>query len=69
MKLGSLLTLVASGLLLFAQADEKKPARPEVGKPAPTFRLNDQSGTVHSIGDKSDEWTVLAFFPKAMTPG
>ena len=68
MKLGPYLPALAA-LLLFGQGDAKKIARPEVGKPAPTFRLNDHAGAVHSIGGKGDDWTILAFFPKAMTPG
>ena len=43
------------------------PAAPEIGKPAPTFRLNDHTGKAVEIGPGS--WTVLAFYPKAMTPG
>lgn len=42
---------------------------PEVGKPAPLARLNDHTGTVQTIGGEREKWTVLAFFPKAMTPG
>jgi peroxiredoxin Q/BCP len=68
MKLGTFLPVLAA-LLLVGQDDAKTLARPEVGKAAPTFRLNDHSGTAHSIGQKSEDWTVVAFFPKAMTPG
>ena len=66
----SLLTLAASIALVFAQ--DSKPAEPapiEVGSPAPTFRLNDHEGRIVEVGGKSETWTVLAFFPKAMTPG
>jgi hypothetical protein len=42
---------------------------PEVGKPAPTGRLNDHTGALQTIGGERDEWMVIAFFPKAMTPG
>jgi peroxiredoxin Q/BCP len=45
------------------------PAGPEVGKPAPSFRLNDQEGVAQAIGGKGERWTVLAFYPKAMTGG
>lgn len=48
---------------------EKRPTIPEVGKPAPTFRLNDHTGKGVAVGGKSETWTVIAFFPKAMTPG
>jgi hypothetical protein len=42
-----------------------------VGQPAPAFRLNDQTGALVSVGgeDKDGDWTVLAFYPKAATPG
>jgi peroxiredoxin Q/BCP len=45
------------------------PAGPEVGKPAPSFRLNDQEGAAQAVGGKGERWTVLAFYPKAMTSG
>ena len=46
------------------------PAGPTVGKPAPDLRLNDHNGKAVSLaGDKRASWTVLAFFPKAATPG
>jgi peroxiredoxin Q/BCP len=67
MKLGLVLPLLVA--LLFLAQDDKKPARPEVGKPAPAFRLNDHTGVAHAIGGKSEDWTVVAFYPKAMTPG
>ena len=57
----------AAALLLAAPQDETK--GPEVGKPAPAFRLNDHEGNLVSVGGESDEWTVLAFYPKAATPG
>ena len=42
---------------------------PQVGQPAPAFRLNDHTGTAVHVGGKSKTWTVLAFYPKAATPG
>jgi len=60
-----LLPLVLGG----QETKEKKPAAPVVGKPAPAIRLNDQTGRAVSLGGKSEGWTVLAFFPKAATPG
>ena len=71
--LGALLAVAP--LLSVAQQDEtpKPPPRPEVGAVAPTFRLNDQAGKALSIGGNTGTedrfWTVLAFFPKAATPG
>jgi peroxiredoxin Q/BCP len=49
---------------------EGSPAEPEVGKPAPAFRLNDHTGKAVDVGGPATtSWTVLAFYPKAMTPG
>ena len=45
------------------------PAVPAVGKPAPVVRLNDHTGAAVTIGGKAETWTVLAFYPKAATPG
>jgi len=64
-----LLTLAASLALALAQEKPSEPAPIEVGQAAPTFRLNDHEGRIVEVGGKSDVWTVLAFFPKAMTPG
>ena len=63
-----------------AMAQQPKPApaapaaaaaMPAVGAPAPTFRLNDHEGRMTAIGGaRSDgKWTVIAFYPKAATPG
>mgnify|MGYP003578693993 CR=1 FL=1 len=58
-------------LLVVGLQDAGKPAmkRPEVGKPAPAVRLNDHHGNIVELGGKRANWTVLAFFPKAATPG
>ncbi len=66
MKLVPLAALLAA---LLVPQGEQESKYPEVGKPAPTFKLNDQAGQLHGIGDANDDWTVVAFFPKAMTPG
>ena len=58
------LALVA---LPWLPAQEMK--KPEVGKPAPKFRVNDHTGKSVTVGEPSDYWTVLAFYPKAATPG
>lgn len=52
-----------------AQDAAPAPAGPVVGKPAPSFRLNDHEAEVVAVGGARDHWTVLAFFPKAATPG
>jgi len=58
---------LAAPLLLLQDAPE--PARPELGQAAPAFRLNDQDGAIHAVGGEADQWTVLAFYPKALTGG
>jgi peroxiredoxin Q/BCP len=67
------LALFASALLVLPlgqdPAPKSEPAVPEVGKPAPAFRLNDDGGRAVAVGGKAAAWTVLAFFPKAATPG
>lgn len=70
MKSSLLLTLAALPLLWQqSKPVEARPAAPVVGKAAPTFRLNDQAGQAVSVGGKAEQWTVVAFYPKAMTPG
>ena len=49
------------------QDDEPEPL--DVGDPAPKFVLNDQDGDLVAIGGESEEWVVLAFYPKALTGG
>ncbi len=54
---------------LVQAAPGSSPQSAEVGKPAPVFRLNDHTGKVVPFGGKHEGWSVLAFFPKAATPG
>ncbi len=61
--LASFLTVALCGF----QNDKPKPL--EADDVAPAFRLNDHTGNSVSIGGKQEKWTVLAFYPKAMTPG
>ncbi len=42
---------------------------PEIGKPAPVFTAKDHEGKNVTVGGKSKTWTVLAFYPKALTGG
>jgi len=39
------------------------------GRKAPAFRLNDQNGTTHTLGDYTGRPVVLYFYPKDDTPG
>lgn len=63
------LTLAAAACL-FAGAMADEPNGPEIGKPAPGFRLNDHDGRARTLEElRGDGWLVLAFFPKANTGG
>lgn len=67
----SFLLAATAALLTFGLQATQTPAakRPEVGKPAPTLRLNDHHGEIVELGTKREHWSVIAFFPKAATPG
>jgi peroxiredoxin Q/BCP len=62
---------LALGLAAWAAAgDEDESLGPGVGKPAPDFRLNDQDGRAVRLSEHGKgHWTVVAFYPKAATPG
>ena len=64
-----LLLAAVAALALPLQDEPEKPALPEIGGPAPTFRVNDHTGRAVAIGGESERWSVVAFFPKAATPG
>jgi cytochrome oxidase Cu insertion factor (SCO1/SenC/PrrC family) len=60
--------LCAAVAISFAQDDHAKAL--DVGGTAPDFRLNDQDGKAARLQDLHDgHWVVVAFFPKALTPG
>jgi peroxiredoxin Q/BCP len=44
-------------------------AGPADGQPAPEFRLQDQKGAWHTLGEYKGKWVVLYFYPKDFTPG
>lgn len=71
MKVSFAAPTVALAMLLAQQGENAAPRRPEIGKPAPVIRLNDQHGKAVQIAPREGgaRWTVLAFFPKAATPG
>ena len=69
MKLITIAATLATATLLVQDTDEERAPGPKVGEKAPAFRLNDHTGRPVSIGGESKAWTVVAFFPKAMTPG
>ena len=64
--LAGLATLLTLGV---QDASKSAPKMPEVGKPAPSLRLNDQKGDIVAVNGKRANWSVVAFFPKAATPG
>ncbi len=51
--------------------ETEKQAQPvaTIGKSAPSFSLNDHTGTKVTLGGAAPKWRVIACFPKAMTPG
>jgi peroxiredoxin Q/BCP len=56
-------------VVLAAAAFAEEATSPAVGEAAPTFRLQDQTGTWRTPGDYSGKWLVLYFYPKDDTPG
>ncbi|WP_130617390.1 peroxiredoxin [Dyella amyloliquefaciens] len=63
-----LLLVLLLGLVVPVQADEVA-TMPQVGQPAPAFRLQDQNGKWHTPADHQGHWVVLYFYPKDFTPG
>jgi peroxiredoxin Q/BCP len=56
-------------LIIVAMAGRSAVAAPEVGGPAPAFRLQDQNGAWHELADYRGRWVTLYFYPKDDTPG
>ena len=46
-----------------------EPAAPQDGQAAPEFKLQDQGGKWHTLGEYHGKWVVLYFYPKDFTPG
>ena len=42
---------------------------PKVGVAAPVFKAKDQADKEVTVGGPTKTWTVLAFYPKALTGG
>jgi peroxiredoxin Q/BCP len=56
--------------LLAAGAAAAVAGEPKVGDPAPAFSLQGSDGKIHALSDyKGKSAVVLAWFPKAFTPG
>ena len=41
----------------------------ETCQSVPQFSLPDQNGKIHNINDYKDQWVILYFYPKDLTPG
>jgi peroxiredoxin Q/BCP len=65
-RIGSFMALYCACLAAVSSAWA---ATPEVGSPAPAFRLQDQAGAWHELKDYRGKWLVLYFYPKDDTPG
>lgn len=64
--------LVAAGfaaLLALIASSAGRAADLTVGQTAPDFSLPDQNGHIHRLADYRGKNVILAFFPKADTPG
>ena len=44
-------------------------AEPQLGNPAPEFKLQDQNGKWHELKDYRGKWVALYFYLKDQTPG
>jgi len=55
--------------LLTAAAPALAGDSPDVGNPAPDFRLQDQNGDWHELSQYRGQWVALYFYPKDDTPG
>ena len=69
MKLTSLALALTFALAAVQSTDDTAPHPLQVGDPAPLLRLNDEHGDALALGGERETWTVLAFYPKALTPG
>ena len=54
---------------IFVWADAHTNTQPAVGESAPSFKLQDQNGDWHTLGDYKGKYVVLFFYPKDGTPG
>lgn len=57
------------GVMMFFSSQAAHADAPEVGQPAPDFKLSDQNGKVHTLSDFRGKWLALYFYPKDDTPG
>lgn len=58
--------LIALAVMVAAHAADTQLT---VGSAAPEFKLQDQNGQWHTLGEYSGKWVALYFYPKDQTPG
>ena len=66
------LAMIAAAIIfasLFVARAARASDLPVVGQPAPDFRLPDQHGKLHELGEYRGKYLVLYFYPKDDTPG
>ena len=54
---------------MFFSSQVARADTPEIGKPAPNFKLPDQNGKIHTLDNFRGKWLALYFYPKDDTPG
>jgi thioredoxin-dependent peroxiredoxin len=54
---------------MFFSSQATRADAPEIGQPAPNFKLPDQNGMIHTLDNFRGKWLVLYFYPKDDTPG
>ena len=67
--LGTAFAATATPAVAAPAAPALTPSALAVGAAAPSFKLPDQTGTMHSLEDYRGKWLVLYFYPKDDTPG
>ena len=58
-----------TGVIMFFSSQVAQADTPEVGQPAPNFKLPDQNGKIHTLNNFRGKWLALYFYPKDDTPG
>ena len=58
-----------TGVIMFFSSQISQADTPEVGQPAPNFKLPDQNGKIHTLNNFRGKWLALYFYPKDDTPG
>jgi thioredoxin-dependent peroxiredoxin len=59
---------LATFALLVAGVGSVRADPPNVGTPAPDFRLQDQTGRWHELKDYRGKWVTMYFYPKDQAP-